>query len=168
VQHQIEVIDNFLDENLAEYIVRKVDNTHFPWYLIKNVNKESTPNDYQFMHTIVDYGNENSHYLRIIEPLLTNLKKPVKIVRARVNLFCKTETNRGLGFHQDIMDDEEHKTLLYYLEDSNGYTEFNDGQKIESKRNRAVIFDAHVIHQTVTQTDKLFRTNININYTEEV
>ena len=58
MQHQIEVIDNFLDENLVEYIQRKVDNTHFPWYLIKNVNKESTPNDYQFMHTIVDYGNE--------------------------------------------------------------------------------------------------------------
>jgi hypothetical protein len=66
------------------------------------------------------------------------------------------------------MDDEDHKTLLYYIEDSNGYTEFNDGQKVESKRNRAVIFDAHLIHQTVTQTDKLFRTNININYTEEV
>ena len=33
-----------------------------------------------------------------------------------------------------------------------------------SVKNRALIFNAHSIHQTVTQTDTMFRTNVNINF----
>ena len=83
----------------------------------------------------------------------------------RVNLFINTDNkNEGKGFHQDIINDDEMKTLLFYLEDSNGYTEFKDGKIVESKKNRAVVFNSSVLHQTVMQTDTIFRRNININF----
>ena len=47
-----------------------------------------------------------------------------------------------------------------------GYTELENGEKVNTVKNRALIFDAHLYHQTVTQTDSLFRRNININFKE--
>ena len=71
-----------------------------------------------------------------------------------------------LGYHQDIDDSKDYKTLLLYFETNNGYTEFETGEKIPSVENSALIFDANKMHQTVTQTDMMFRRNININYKE--
>ena len=51
-----------------------------------------------------------------------------------------------------------------HLENSNGYTEFDNGRKVESKQNRAVLFNSDFLHQTVSQTDVKFRRNININF----
>ena len=63
-------------------------------------------------------------------------------------------------------------SLLLYLEDSNGKTDFKnvqifDGIKIkavDSFANRALIFPSTCEHQTLTQTDVTFRTNINMNF----
>ena len=83
----------------------------------------------------------------------------------RINLFVNTSNkNEGKGFHKDVINDDDMKTLLFYLEDSNGYTEFEDGTIIESKKNRAIVFNSNILHQTVMQTNTIFRRNININF----
>ena len=70
-----------------------------------------------------------------------------------------------MGYHRDIEDSEEVMTLLLYLEDSDGGTQFKEtGEKVLSKRNRAVVFPAHLEHQTVSATNVLFRSNVNINF----
>ena len=91
---------------------------------------------------------------------------------ARVNLFIKTSNeNVPMGFHTDVLDSvsdaHKFKTILLYLEDSNGYTEFEKYENVMSKRNRACIFSALENHQTVSQSDIYFRTNVNVTFMEK-
>ena len=89
----------------------------------------------------------------------------------RINLFGRGQESRGLGYHKDMFTDN-YLSLLLYLEDSNGKTEFKDVQifdnmkmkTVDSFANRALIFPSICMHQTVTQTDITFRTNINMNF----
>ena len=70
-----------------------------------------------------------------------------------------------MGYHVDTPHDEGLLSLLLYLEDSDGGTQFKDnGRIIRSKQNRAIVFPAYQLHQTVMQTNTLYRTNININF----
>jgi len=107
-----------------------------------------------------------------------------EILRGKMNMFIRTQDMAyGLGYHTDVGNppdgepdwwkrDDHWKTLIIYLEDSNGGTDFQgnsdgwDGAFIPSVRNRAVVFSASRMHQTVMQTDKLFRRNINVNFRE--
>jgi len=56
------------------------------------------------------------------------------------------------------------KTAIFYVNNNNGGTRFEDDTFVESVRNRALLFTGKIAHETVTQTDTNFRFNININY----
>jgi hypothetical protein len=47
---------------------------------------------------------------------------------------------------------------------NNGYTEFEDGTKVESVANRIVTFPSVTKHRAVSQTDEQRRVVINFNY----
>ena len=47
---------------------------------------------------------------------------------------------------------------------NNGYTEFEDGTKVESVENRIVYFDGSIPHNSSTCTDQKVRAVISINY----
>ena len=53
---------------------------------------------------------------------------------------------------------------IYYVNGNNGYTEFEDGTKVESVENRFVSFAGDLIHRGVNQTDTKERVVINFNY----
>ena len=124
------------------------------------------------MHFFLEYGkifyvNASQLPITIVQRYALEENKKFRISRAKANLYVKTrETPRHLGFHKDIEDSDNLLTIILYLETSNGYTEFKNGEIANSVKNRAVIFPAHEEHQTVTQTDTLFRTNINVNIEE--
>ena len=50
---------------------------------------------------------------------------------------------------------------------NNGYTEFEDGTKVESVANRFVSFPEKMKHRGTSCTDKKTRIVININYLME-
>ena len=54
--------------------------------------------------------------------------------------------------------------VAYYVNTNNGYTEFEDGQKVYCKKNSILIFDGSLKHRGVKQTDTKMRIAININY----
>jgi len=168
----IKIIDNYLTEDKFIEIYKKIHNANFTWVLTKDVNENCKENDFQFLHKFVEFGNElyeNSLYVptEIMRPYCEN--KKIGITRAKANLFVKTnEEHKKLGYHIDIEDKNDFYTLILYLEDSDGYTEFEDTSMVLSKKNRALIFKANVKHQTVMQTNTLFRTNININFKEVI
>ena len=166
----IKVIDNYLPENKFKEIYDIIHNNNFNWVFTKNVNNNCKENDFQFLHKFVEFGNElYENALFVPKEIMRPYNKQIGITRAKANLFVKTnESHNKLGYHKDIEDQNNFYTLILYLEDSNGYTEFEDTSIVLSKRNRALIFDANVNHQTVTQIDTLFRTNININFKEVI
>ena len=56
--------------------------------------------------------------------------------------------------------------LYFILNTCNGYTKLEDGTKVFSVENRALFFDSYTPHCSTSCTDKLYRSNININYFE--
>ena len=98
------------------------------------------------------------------------VKKDVEIYRAKANLFLKESLSRGLGLHHDITNiGDNYSTLIYYVNTNTGGTRllgggFDNEIFIGSVRNRALIVEGKVFHETITQTDTNFRFNININY----
>ena len=70
------------------------------------------------------------------------------------------------GFHVDFHY-EHSRTAIFYVNTNDGYTEFEDGTKIESKENRIVIFPTLIKHSGVTCTDQQNRVVINFNYIDE-
>ena len=165
------VIDNFLNHGDFEKIVNTTNNANYKWVLWEKANTKSQEGQFQFAHvyiqrnTIIESLDDNVVYL-IMKKLTELYKKTQAVTRARTNLFLKTDNPIGFGYHKDIEDSKTHETILYYLEDSNGCTQFKTGEKIESKANRALIFPAHIEHQTLSHTDIIFRKNVNINFRE--
>ena len=72
--------------------------------------------------------------------------------------------NAELGkFHRDVKWNNWH-TAIYYVNDNNGYTEFEDGTIIDSVENRVVIFSSEMLHTGRNCTDENVRVIINLNY----
>jgi len=55
-------------------------------------------------------------------------------------------------------------TAIFYINTNNGWTNFKNGDKVESVENRLVIFDSNLEHEGVTCTDEIRRLVINFNY----
>ena len=50
-----------------------------------------------------------------------------------------------------------YKTAVFYVNTNNGYTEFEDGTKVESVENRIIFFDGSRPHNSSTCTDQKIR-----------
>ena len=171
------IIENYLPENDFDTIMNYINYPSLNWFFCPKANKNSKENDFQLMHNMIDVGKECFKFTdydydivrKIVSPFNGKNKK-YEICRLRMNMFLKTvDYQNELGYHIDLEGpyNSDFITMLIYLEDSNGYTQFKDTkEKIESKRNRALIFNSSIEHQTITQTDIPIRRNININFKE--
>lgn len=167
-----EVVDNFLSEAAANKLN---DLMFFPngdsklqFSYVADVNEASKKNQFAFGRLLIDQGQLSFPEAdEILSPIMSAVckhhKKGVEVYRGKVNLFTKTTEPTGLGMHYDL-DTPDYKTVIYYVNDNNGGTRLHDGTFIEQRRNRTLIIDGHVLHETVTQTDTNIRVNININY----
>ena len=73
------------------------------------------------------------------------------------------------AFHVDLNEHpylHQMKTAILYLNSNNGGTQIKDGEFIQSKVNRAVVFPCHQEHAGVWCTDKKLRFVLNMNYIE--
>ena len=173
---QFKVVDNYLPEKDFREILSTVHNTGFTWSLAPELLGDGTdnPDDFYFTRVLIEKGSEifpgSSKIVEILlKPIAEQLNKQLFVTRSKINLFFKQKTHYGYGMHQDVIDGNgdfsvNYNSLLIYLEDSNGYTEFADGNTCSSVRNRAIFFRSDVVHQTITSTDTKFRRNVNINY----
>ena len=94
----------------------------------------------------------------IVEHMRVNAWKRIK-----GNLNPRTSSIIKHGFHIDY-DNKHMKASIFYLNTNDGYTEFEDGTKIESIANRLVTFPANLKHTGTTCTNIPFRAVINFNY----
>ena len=175
LMYYYDIIDDFLSESDMDNYYKTFTHGGFPWTLLTKVNENAGEDDFQFAHKYIDNGEEvYDGAIEALRPIFRELyhakymNKTTEIYRAKTNLFIKTDTNRGLGFHHDITNlGDNYKTAIYYVNNNNGGTRFEDDTFVESVRNRALLFSGKISHETVTQTDTNFRFNININYNTE-
>jgi len=162
--------DNFLP--LTDFLKFKnliIKNT-FEWYLSEIISSSDEFNipchksdNYQFTHLFY-YDNipQSRYYEEYIYPFISllNIKSMLK---AKINLNPKTEKNIRHGFHKDTDIDESFTSILYF-NNTNGYTEFKNGEKVQDVENRLVTFPSHHYHSGNTCTDNTYRIVLNLNY----
>ena len=83
------------------------------------------------------------------------------ILRIRSSLYPRRDVQKPDPFHVDYAF--PHTVCIFYLNSNNGYTMFENEEKIPSVENQLVIFDGQKKHCSVVQTDTSARYIININ-----
>ena len=156
-----EIIDNYLEAD--EHIILKtiMETDTFPWfYNAEKVIGDTTLFHYQFVHIFYINNNENSNFFKHLNPLINKLK-PESLVRIKANLNPVSHELIEYNTHQDQTFDC--KAAIYYLNDNDGYTMIGK-EKVESKKNRIVLFKANEDHYGTNSTNCKNRMVINFNY----
>ena len=106
----------------------------------------------------------------VIIPIFFSKIDAIGILRIKANLLMRTSEIIPHSFHTDYECNmgsnryDKATTSIFYLNTNDGYTEFEDGTRIESVANRLVTFPNHMKHRGTTCTNKPFRMVINFNY----
>ena len=157
--------DNFLPEKDFKDLTNIVTSTMFPWYLNHGVSFQDD-GLVQFTHTIYKNDSFISSYTLGGLDIFKNLLQMTSLVRVKFNLLHRTDKRIVHLPHTDLKDPiDSLKTAILYLNTNNGYTEFETGEKVESVKNRLVVFDAKIKHNGTTNTcDTPYRIVLNLNY----
>jgi hypothetical protein len=87
--------------------------------------------------------------------------KTKSILRIKANLMTKQDSNIEESKHTDC-EFENYKSLLFYLNDSDGDTLFLDTKtKVSPKENRAVLFDSKLNHTSTAPINHKRRVVLN-------
>lgn len=154
----MKVIDNFLDQDSFNHFKNIITGQYFPWYFNnQKVLDDNHLDNYQFVNTFKD-GNTAM-------PLLDVFKEKLNVsnfLRAKLN--CTTKTNKIFEFksHRDL--DVNCLVSIFYINSNNGYTKFENGQKIKSIENRLITFDNNLKHNGTTSTNSQTRIVLNLCY----
>ena len=176
----MQIIDQFLSEDDFDWIFLEINAHDRGWYFSEILSSSYIAGTLRSEGRLIIDPLLNSQFCfklkgdeEYIQPLLNKLGAK-KIERIKVNMTLPTKKHVHHGFHVDFADDWMGnnpwpcKTAIFYVNDNNGYTEFETGEKVESKSNRVVIFDNGIQHAGVTTTDTINRIVVNVNYyTEE-
>jgi len=162
----MQVTDNFLQKEYYEHLYNIITDTQFPWMYQNRVanhseNPEANLNHYYFVHSLFhDYKIESRFYEEFIH--LFKVLDVQFLHRARVLMFV----NQGeQHIHDTHIDHKVHcKTALIYMNSNDGFTQFEDGERVESIKNRLLIFDGSVPHSSSTATDTKERMLLSVTY----
>ena len=156
------IIDNFLPQDYLVHLQRMMLDHNFPWLYNAEVANRGEVNDhFYFTHNLFDNYKPTSSIFEEFIPFFKQLEMNA-LIRARGLLY----TNQGRQIVHEKHTDFRfpHKTAVFYMNTNNGYTEFEDGTKVESVENRIVFFDGSRLHNSSTCTDQKIRVVISVNY----
>ena len=163
----MKIEDNFLDQNIFDKLQAFIMGDELSWYYNSYIVDEGEK-DFQFTHVYYRYNSPQSNHYPNLLPIIDKLDfYSLAIIKS--NLLTRTSNIAKHTFHVDIneIDPEKQKhwtTSIFYVNTNNGYTEFEDGTKVESVANRMVIFSANLKHRGTSCTDENTRVVINFNY----
>lgn len=164
----IKIIESFLSEIDYGEIKSLLCNYQFPWHFSPVIQEEDSNEIWQFEHTFYQDNVPSSVYFNVIKTHLINHIPNLKsLLRVKANINPNTGKQKMKNmFHTDFPLDENDfiKTAVFYLDTNNGYTLFENGQKVDSVKNRLAIFNKNTLHTGVETTDQRERIVININY----
>jgi hypothetical protein len=157
---KIKTIKNCLSKEQFKNLKEILYSEYFAWYFNFGVNDKNDGHT-QFTHTFYDNYKVNSTLFDNLKSIIDVLN-PLSLIRIKANLLLKTDKIIKHGLHID----QQYKstTAILYINTNNGYTEFENGEKIFSEENKLVIFDNFLKHGGTTCTDKHERMVINFNY----
>ena len=165
----MKIEDNFLDQEKFDELQALMLSDDFAWYYNNVVDTIKDVDKFQFVHIFYKYNAPMSNFIDKLNPILEKMGEDLCLNRIKANLLTKTSNIIENRFHADLgfMSEEKQKqwtTSIFYVNTNNGYTEFEDGTKVESVANRMVTFPANIKHRGTSCTDEKRRIVINFNY----
>ena len=179
------IIDNVLDEKVSNEIEKSMTSSDFPWNIEKNITFQpdgttphlavDEPNDlynkknknlFYMTHMIYNHNRPNSQGFDLWWPLFQNSLKATSLLRMKANLYPGQNTITEHNTHIDYEKDGKclpNISAIYYVNTNNGYTTIGE-EKIDSIKNRLLIFDGCTPHSSSDCSDTFARININFNY----
>ena len=158
----MKIVDNFLPQDYFEYLQKMMLDHNFPWLYNAEVANRGEVNDhFYFTHNLFDNYKPTSSIFEEFIPFFKQLEMNA-LIRARGLLY--TNQGRQIAHEKHTDYNFPHKTVVFYMNTNNGYTEFEDGTKVESVENRIVFFDGSRPHNSSTCTDQKIRVVLSINY----
>ena len=167
----MKIVDDFLAQDdfyeLQTFVVGP--EPALPWYYNSIIDSDDDVDKFQFTHLFYTDWVPISSSMKILNPILIKID-PVSLWRIKANLLTRTSNIVENEFHQDAGTylkkklSKEWTTAIFYMNTNNGYTEFEDGTKVESVANRIVIFPTNTKHRGTSCTDERTRVVINFNY----
>ena len=167
------IINNFITNDAQIEILNALDSNTFPWYSIK---PNDDPNHSAQLDSVIFKHNDvyAAQYAPLIFPLLTAFEKQLNTKIKRIDrVKCNLLLSRGEVFinpyHVDSFENK--KTLLYYVNDSDGDTVFynqhypssivTEQQRVKHSQGTAVIFDSNQYHSSSCPVNTKIRLTIN-------
>ena len=115
-----------------------------------------------FATTLFNYYTiYNPQVFELCKPLLAALDVKA-LFRMKINLYVGESKLIEHAPHRDTKF--KSKAFVYYLNTNNGSTVFKNGESVQSKANRLVLFDSQLEHSGTSCTDERRRIVLNINY----
>jgi hypothetical protein len=179
-------IENFLPlryfKKIEELFFDKKNLNNFPWFYIPNSTYfENIENfdikHFSFGHTIFQEDVVKNNYFDFFSPILyflpTDSNKNIRLLRIRAGLLTRVSENKIIDeAHVDF--NFNHKTLLLYINDSDGDTIFYSDKYCKNiiftntpKKNSAIIFNGNIYHSSSHPIKNSIRIALNINFIEE-
>lgn len=165
----IKVIDNFLsDQEFQSLVSAIVQSQYFPWYYSPVAVSDydivpicSDLYNFQLAHTVYYNNIPTSQYYELLTSILPKLNIK-SLIFAKFNFNTVTEKVIEHCYHNDSKFDCT--TAVYYLNTCDGYTKFENGDKVDSIANRIAIFPSSMKHTGTTCTNQQGRYVLNLNY----
>ena len=180
----MKVIDDFLKPDDTLGIANHLNNVEFPWYFNPYINypedsgEESTKHEFQFVHNLyilnrgIPDSSNNNYDNRFAMNVLKTFKNSgmgiTSFIRVKAKLTTQTKKHYHPQYHEDLDVFTEaglpYKSAIYYVNTNNGYTKFENGDKVGCVRNRLIIFDGKERYTSVSCTDEKRKVVINLNF----
>ena len=175
--NNIKIFDNFLTQRENNKIFDEMMSMQFSWgyspakvYDSKNHFRFTDLRNQQLVHMFYSRDGKMSSHIKMVNPIMKKLEAlAVHRIKANLELY-NGDTAFKSDFHVDWKNPYTKKGCknmtigIYYVNGNNGYTEFEDGTRIESVANLFVSFAVDLLHRGVSQTDTKERVVINFNY----
>lgn len=164
----IQVIDNFLKDEHFEPIAEYLLGPTCPWSFNEGIVSPGNPPDsWQLVHTFY-VGPQISPAMELMFPIVSKID-PLILLRIKANLTPKSPLiTVTKPYHEDFsalsQQGNSYMTGIMYVNTCNGYTEFKNGEKVDSVANRMVIFPGDTYHGGSTTTNDMKRVVINFNW----
>ena len=163
------IIDNFLDPREFDYVKSAFSNLEYspvPGASGKELDEEIPHWNYYSVKMIYHNDEPVNETWGVIKDVFLpkfHLACQYKTMfRVKVNFYPYGETFHRHPYHID--QDFSHQGAIFALNTCNGFTEFEDGTKIDSVENRIVFLDASTSHNSTTTTTDIGRYNIKFNF----
>ena len=173
----ISIQDNFLEEKEFNALRDVVTTGTFPWFYFPTTVDEQTmyergedkeSSSGLLTHSVYHNDIPTSELFQQLFYTFEQLQISV-LIRVKLNLQMRALEPEFATFHSDM--DRYLKsfqqictTSILYINTCNGYTEIEDGTKVDSVANRLVSFPSNMEHRGISQTDEKTRILVNFNY----